>query len=600
MIKLVYITVFLIVLGQTVVAEESQPFLPAGQAFKLSVNVLSADRLVLSWQINEGRYLYRNKFKFISKSPAINVGRPVFPRGETKSDVFYGEMEIYRNQLTLELPLLRTNPDSTKLMLRVVYQGCSDAGICYLPERKVIAVDLPEMETTWWDKGVAFIEGWLPAMTEQDVIAESFKAYSRSTVLLVFFAFGLMLAFTPCIFPMIPILSGIIAGQGTNLSTSRAFGLSLSYVLASALAYSVFGILAGLFGSNLQLFFQRPEAVIAFSAVFIGLALSMFGVFHIQMPGFIQNRIMALSTSQQGGHWLGAAIMGMLSALAIGPCVTAPLAGALIYIGQTGDAVLGGGALFFLGLGMGLPLLVIGASAGKWLPKSGNWMEMTQYLFGLGLLAVAVWLLGRVFPPAINRWLWIGLVSIPLIYLIRRKFWLTFAAGAAIYLLFAAVYVLTDQQRDYLQSLCVAAVACERPSSLPFQKITSATELEKALAVAEANQEWLMLDIYADWCVACKEMELYTFAHPKVKEKLRKIMLLQLDVTENDAEHQALLQQFGLIGPPAVLFFAPNRQELTAHRVIGFMDSEQFLNQLNQLSDQTVTKIYEAGTCNYG
>jgi thioredoxin:protein disulfide reductase len=292
---------------------------------------------------------------------------------------------------------------------------------------------------------------------------------------------------------------------------------------------------------------------------------------------------MALSARQRGGHWLGAAVMGLLSSLAIGPCVTAPMAGALIYIGQTGDAWLGGGALFCLGLGMGVPLLAIGTTAGKWLPKSGNWMKITQYLFGFGLLAVAVWLLGRVFPTEINRWLWLSLLILPLIYLARRGFWQAMAACAVMYSLLTTLNWVTDQQREYLQSLCVAALACEKPPALPFQKIASIAELNQALEAAQSHKQWLILDVYADWCVACQEMELYTFTDDRVKAMLAKTRLLQADVTSNDAEQHALMKKFELIGPPAVLFFAPDRQEQTAQRVIGFVDSERFLAQLGRV-----------------
>lgn len=574
---------WLMLLARPAQAINPDELLPTEQAFRLSAETQEGQRVVLSWRIADGYYLYRHKLKFKSLSPSIVVSDPVFPVGKTKHDKFLGEVEIYRQLLTLEIPVQRRDAALEQWDLEVVFQGCADAGVCYMPERRTFNLTWPDGDSDGWGLSTLTNAFFPPDFSEQEGIAASFDRQSAGPIMLSFFGFGLLLAFTPCVFPMIPILSGIIAGQGENLTTARAFVLSLNYVLASALAYSVFGVLAGLFGDNLQLFFQKPAVIVAFSAVFIALGLSMFGIFHLQIPSFLQTRIMALSARQRGGHWLGAAAMGLLSSLAIGPCVTAPLAGALIYIGQTGDAGLGGGALFCLGLGMGLPLLAIGTTMGKWLPKSGNWMKLTQYLFGFGLLAVAVWLLGRIFPPEINRWLWLTLLTVPVVYLARRGFWRTIAASAVIYLLLTAINRVTDQQREYLQSLCVAAVACEKPPALPFQKIASVAELNQALNAAHAQKQWLMLDVYADWCVACKEMELYTFADDRVKSMLAETLLLQVDVTANDAEHLALLKKFELIGPPAVLFFAPNRQEQKARRVIGFVDSDQFLAQLSRI-----------------
>jgi thiol:disulfide interchange protein DsbD len=379
---------------------------------------------------------------------------------------------------------------------------------------------------------------------------------------------------------MIPILSGIIAGQGARLTTRRAFMLSLIYVLASAVTYTIFGVLAGLFGNNLQAFLQEPWVIIVFSGIFVLLACSMFGAFHLQMPSFIQTRFVIISAKQQRGNLLGTAVMGMLSALAIGPCVTAPLAGALIYIGQTGDAVLGGLALFSLGIGMGMPLLIIGTSAGKWLPKTGVWMNVTKAVFGVGLLAVAVWLLGRIMPPMVTESLWVALLIIPLMYLGWKRLWKGAGLVALTYAVLLLVGLATHQQRDYMQLLCVAAIACEEQSALPFQKVKSADELQKTLAEAQAQGRWVMLDFYADWCASCKEMMLYTFSDPKVRDALSPVVLVQADVTQNLQADQALLKQFNLIGPPAILFFGPDQRERELYRVIGYMKAEKFLAQL--------------------
>jgi len=560
-------------------AVDSEDLLPADQAFQFTSKVEKADRLVLSWNIANGYYLYRNKFKFVSLTPGIKVGEQIFPPGHTKHDNFFGEVEVFRDHIDAEIALQRQDPKLNKLVLEVTFQGCADAGVCYMPVQQTISFDLSDKSFTWWGLTSAS-DNSTPFISEQDSIAASLGGRSLWLIILSFLGFGLLLAFTPCVFPMIPILSGIIIGQGARLTTQRAFVLSLGYVLASAVTYTIFGVLAGLFGSSLQAFFQEPWVIIAFSAIFVLLACSTFGFFHIQMPAFIQNRLVNISAKQQGGNLLGAAVMGSLSALAIGPCITAPLAGALIYIGQTGDAMLGGLALFSLGIGMGIPLLIIGTSAGKLLPKAGVWMNVTKAVFGVGLLAVAVWLLGRVMPPMVTQLLWGALLIIPLMYLGWKKLWKGVGIAVSIYAVFLLVGLVTHQQRDAMQLLCVAAVACEAQPALPFQKIKSVDDLQKILDEAHAQGRWVMLDVYADWCTSCKEMELYTFSDPKVREALSPVVLVQADVTQNLQPDQALLKKFNLIGPPAILFFGPDRRERESYRVIGYMKAEKFRAQL--------------------
>ena len=411
---------------------------------------------------------------------------------------------------------------------------------------------------------------------------------------------GLLLAFTPCIFPMIPILSGIIVGHGHRITTGRALMLSLSYVLASALAYTVFGVLAGLFGSNLQAMFQDPKVIVMFSTVFVVLALSMFDLFSLQLPGFIQSRITSLSNRQHGGTLTGAAIMGALSALIVGPCVAAPLAGALIYIGQTGDALLGGLALFSLGLGMGLPLLAIGASAGKLLPRAGTWMNAVKAVFGVGLLGIAIWLLDRILPPAVTLLLWALLFIVPAIYLGAldalppaasgwRKLW----KGLGITMLAYGVLMLigvASNSTDPLQPLRGLALGGApgmsgplKPNRLEFRSVNSVADLDKALADTAARGQTAMLDFYADWCVSCKEMERYTFSDPRVIEALAPMVLLKADVTENSDRNAELMKRFNLVGPPATLFFGPDGEERKALRVIGYMEAEQFLDHIHKI-----------------
>jgi len=374
-----------------------------------------------------------------------------------------------------------------------------------------------------------------------------------------------------------------VIGDGAKLTTRRAFGLSLSYVLASALTYTVFGILAALFGQNLQALFQQPWVLIGASGIFVLLALSMFGLFTLQMPAFIQTRIASLSSRQRRGNWLGAAMMGMLSALTIGPCVTAPLAGALIYIGQSGDALLGGLALFSLGLGMGLPLLAIGTSAGRLMPRAGAWLHVTKTIFGVGLLAVAIWLLGRILPSSVMWVLWSLLLTVPLLYLGSKKLWKVTGAIVFIYGLLLLVGVVTRPQRDYLAVLCTAAVACQA-EPLAFQHVETAAGLQQKLAEAGRKGQWLMLDFHADWCVSCLEMQNLTFSDPRVRAALSALTLVQADVTEEGAAARELLRRFQLVGPPAILFFGPDQREQKAFRIVGTMDSEAFLTHIERLT----------------
>ncbi|MGZ8250400.1 protein-disulfide reductase DsbD [Methylomagnum sp.] len=588
-------------------AVQADELLPPDEAFRFLAEVKDAHTLHVSWRVAEGYYLYREKFKFaLSAGNGVALGQFEIPHGESKHDEEFGAVEVYHRDIGFDLPLTRADAQAATLGLQVGYQGCADRGVCYPPIQKTVSLELPAGDGAASASAApageceigpptGFVE---PApVSEQCEVVAGLQRDSIWLTLTSFLGMGLLLAFTPCIFPMIPILSGIVVGHGHAITTRRAFLLSLSYVVASALAYAVFGVLAGLFGGNLQAMFQEPRIIVAFSALFVVLALSMFGLFTLQMPSFIQSRITALSNRQHGGTLVGAAVMGVLSALIVGPCVAAPLAGALIYIGQTGDAILGGLALFALGLGMGLPLLAIGASAGKLLPKAGLWMNTVKAGFGVGLLGIAVWLLERVLPPAATMFLWALLLIIPAIYLSAldalpphasgwRKLW----KGVGVAMLAYGVLLLigvASNGTDPLQPLR-GLYAATTPSGTPvgkteFRKVKSLLELDREIAAAEAAGRWVMLDFYANWCVSCKEMERYTFADAKVREALRGVVLLQADVTANAELDQALMRHFGLVGPPATLFFGPDREERKAFRVVGYMDAEAFLAHLGKV-----------------
>ncbi len=584
--------------------DTQEALLEPDQAFAFSAEVKDASHVVARWQIAEGYYLYKDKFQFAVVEPlGITAGKPQLPAGKKKDDEFFGEMEIYYHQAKATIPIGGAIPDegTTPITLEVRYQGCSETlGVCYPPMSKRIALELPA--TTEAEPPAAALEAtappsFQPPLSEQDSLANTIATSSLLLTVFTFFGLGLLLAFTPCVFPMIPILSGIIIGQKGEMTTRRAFSISLVYVLAMALTYTVAGVIAGLFGENLQATFQNPWILGTFSLIFVLLALSMFGFYELQMPSFLQSKLTELSNRQQGGSYTGVAVMGFLSALIVGPCVAAPLMGALIYIGQTGDAVLGGLALFALSLGMGAPLLAIGTSAGKLLPKAGPWMDAIKAVFGVLLLAVAIWMLERIVPPAVAMLLWATLFIVSAIYLgaldKSTPGWGRLWKGVGVVLLIYGALLLTGAAaggKDVMQPLRGILVAAAgsgggETTHLVFKRIKSLQDLEREVAEASRQGKPVMLDFYADWCVSCKEFEKYTFSDPKVISALRGAgtLLLQADVTANDARDKELLRRFGLIGPPAILFFRSDGRELHDYRVIGFMDAESFRTHLTQV-----------------
>ncbi|PKM13511.1 MAG: thiol:disulfide interchange protein [Gammaproteobacteria bacterium HGW-Gammaproteobacteria-3] len=564
--------------------------LPPDQAFQFLAEVKDGNTLNVNWQIADAYYLYRDKIQLeILNNEHARIGTFNLPRGTPAHDETFGQIEIFRNTLNFAVPLLRTDNSAETITLRAGFQGCADRGVCYPPMEKTLKLKLPA--TTSANTLPVALSG-LP-LSEQDSIVQSLHQDTLWLTLMSFFGFGLLLAFTPCVFPMIPILSGIIVGQSKNITASRAFLLSLSYVLASAATYTVFGILAALFGSNLQSIFQQPWIIVLFSAIFVLLAFSMFGFYHLELPKSIQAKLHDSSEKHRDGSLWGAAIMGSLSSLIVGPCVAAPLAGALIYIGQSGDVLLGGSALFAMGLGMGVPLLLLGASAGKWLPKAGPWLNATKVVFGVIMLAVAVWMLDRILPAAVTLFLWALLLIIPAIYLSaidplpeNASGWRKLFKGIGVVMLIYGVLLLLGLSlgnRNPLQPLQGLGLATAGATSqkTTFTRITSLSELDARLHQASIDNKAVMLDFYADWCISCKEMEAYTFTDPKVRQQLERFVLLQADVTANSAEDQALLKKFRLIGPPAILFFDTDRQEKTTARVIGYQNADAFLTTLN-------------------
>ncbi len=566
--------------------------LPAEQAFQFFATVKDANTLHVNWEIAKGYYLYREKIQFeLTNAEGNQLGAYAIPRGTPKHDEAFGQVETFYNELGFDLPIIRTNSSTNTITLQASYQGCADRGVCYPPMTKKIDLELPVARNITQIADTKTT----PALSEQDQIVQSLQQDSLAMTLLSFFGFGLLLSMTPCIFPMIPILSGIIVGHGNHITTARAFFLSLSYVVASAFTYTVFGILAALFGSNLQTTFQQPWIVGLFSAIFVLLSLSMFGFYDLELPNSLKAKLHNSSEKHRDGSLWGAAIMGSLSSLIVGPCVAAPLAGALIFIGQSGSALLGGSALFAMGLGMGVPLLLLGASAGKLLPKAGTWLYSTKAVFGVIMLAVAVWMLSRILPPSITILLWAMLLILPAIYLsaidplpVNSSGWCKLWKGMGLIMLAYGLLLLigfsmgNNNPLKPLQGFGVNNVQATE-QGLVFEKVASLSALEAKIEQASANHQPVMLDFYADWCISCKEMEAYTFTDPKVKQALSGFVLLQADVTKNSDDDKALLTKFNLIGPPAILFFGSNTQEKTAHRVIGYQDAETFINTLQQV-----------------
>ncbi len=573
--------------------EEDEGILSPDQAFQARV-VGSEGKINVRVKIADKHYLYQDKFKFKLLSPNnAKLGKAEFSPAEEKNDPFFGKIKVYHNSAEISLPVSTSKGSTQKGQIQVTYQGCSEAaGICYPPQKKVFDINIipakvaaPVTEKQNTEAAQASSEN----RTEQDKIADKLAHDNLFLTLLTFFGLGLLLAFTPCVFPMIPILSSIIVGQGKEISTGRAFRLSMAYVLAMAFTYTAAGIIVGLLGVNVQVWFQNPIVLSVFAAIFVLLSLSMFGFYELQMPASIQSKLTTVSNEQKSGSLKGAMVMGFLSALIVGPCVTAPLVGALIYIAETGDAVFGGMALFSLSMGMGAPLIMIGTSAGKLLPKAGPWMDTTKAIFGILLLGLAIWMLERILPVEVTMLLAAALIITSGIYCGALestegkspwyKLWKSLGIILLIYGAALFVGALSGGNSFFTplkSKLSVVSAGAQQSSEhIAFEQIKGIDGLNAALARAKAQKRNVMLDFYADWCISCKEME-QTFDNPIVKQALGNALLIQADVTANDEQDQALLKHFGLFGPPGIIFYNKQGEEQKNYRVVGFMDAEKF------------------------
>jgi thiol:disulfide interchange protein DsbD len=562
--------------------------LPPDEAFLVSAAMPDAQTATFDYTLTPDTYLYRDKLVYTVKSPAdIKVAQVDLPAGEIKDDPSFGRIEVYHQDFSAAVKLSRALAPGERLVLEASWQGCNEAvGVCYPPIQRDFTLAA--------DGALAATAGPVEAASESDTsrIERVLKGGSFWAVVATFFGFGLLLALTPCVFPMIPILSGIIAGQKKELTKTSGFLLSLAYVLGMAITYALVGVAAALSGTLLSNALQNPWALGIGAGVFVVLALSMFGFFEIQLPSALQSRFTEASNKMQGGHFAGVFVMGALSAVIVGPCVAPPLAAALAFIAQTGNTTLGGVALFALALGMGVPLLLVGVSAGALLPRAGGWMNAVKYFFGVLMLAIAVYLISPIIPAWINMLLWALLLIASAIYLhaldplpAHANGWAKLWKGLGVALLIGGLALIVGMlagSRDLLQPLDVfkggaggSAMAAEQ-KGLAFEKVETVAELDARLAAAKADGRAVMLDFYADWCVSCKEMERFTFSDPKVQARLAEVVLLKADVTVNTDADKALLKRFGLFGPPGLIFW--NRAGAQSDfKVIGFEKTDKFL-----------------------
>jgi thiol:disulfide interchange protein DsbD len=597
----------LLLLPPAAAAAASEPeLLEPDQAFRFSARAAEPEMVEVRYRIAEGYYLYRDKFKFAAEPAEVALGKPDFPEGLIHEDKFFGKSVTYRGELRVRIPVLA--PEGIEhFSLKALSQGCADVGVCYVPheqkaEIRLAAVSLPGGRGSVLSRLAVEPQARLLDVPGGPVGAQPLSDESRFVgilesgklgwILLFFFGAGIALTFTPCVLPMIPILSGIIVGEGRQATRKRSLALSLAYVLGMAITYTAIGVAAAFSGQLLSAALQNAWVLSAFALIFVMLALSMFGLYDLRLPSGLHTRLVGASHRLPGGHYGGVALMGALSAAIVSPCIAAPLAGALLYIGQSNDVWLGGTALLALALGMGAPLVVVGVSEGALLPKSGAWMKAVKHLFGVLLLAVAIWVIAPVIPGPVQLLAWSALLLGSGVFL-RATDRLPHDASAAVRLgkalglmsLLAGAAMLVGALAGGhdplapLSGLRLGESGAE--TRVAFERVRSLRELDARLAAAGRP---VMLDFYADWCVSCKEMERFTFSDERVRQRLAGLLLLQADVTDNTEEDKALLRRFRLFGPPGIVFFDSGGREVQGLRVIGFQNPERFLQTLEPVS----------------
>lgn len=603
--------------------QTEQELLPPDEAFKLSLEARDDHTLIARLTPAKDYYLYRDKIAFESKSEGIHIEQVTLPSGKMKDDQLFGKTEVYYQPLEAVITLRREASAPEQLSLSATYQGCNEPiGVCYAPISKTNEILLPAIRaaidtvagTISGDARAASTDPAAELFQTSDNTAPLFETESYKIerlfasgnfwlILSGFFGIGVLLAFTPCVFPMLPILSGIIASKGQQMSKTRGFILALAYVLGMSITYAAAGAAAGLSGAMLSAALQNAWVLGTFALIFVALAFSMFGFYELQMPAFIQNKLVEETSHFKGGQLAGVFGMGALSALIVSPCVAAPLAGALLYISQTRDVILGGSALFAMALGMGIPLLLLGISAGALLPKAGAWMKSVQQFFGVLLLAVAIWLISPVITEVVHMLLWAALLIISAIYLHaldplpnQASGFSKFLKGVGVIALLTGIALLIgvlSGSRDILQPLSKfnlaantfsaqpAESAASMSEALPFKQIKTSAELDAL--IRQSQGRYVMIDFYADWCISCKEMERFTFTDPQVRERLKNVELVQINVTEGTADDAELLKRFRLFGPPGILFFDKQGVEIPDIKIIGYLDKKDFVTVLDAI-----------------
>lgn len=563
--------------------------LPADQAFQFSASAKNYQTILVNFQIAPGYYLYQQHFSFrIIKPAGVTLGNPLYPAGTQKLNTTLGVFNVYANTVTIPLPIIDATQPNVVLQAR--YQGCSKAGYCYPPTTKTTLINLSgnylQPASTLNNLDIAPIMA-TPEIKKPDAptnpIAALLSNHSIFIAVLGFFGFGILLSFTPCVLPMIPILSSMILGK-EKMSHTHAFFISLFYVLGMSITYAIAGVLFGMIGGSIQVIFQKPWIIALFSLLFVVMALSLFGLFHLELPEKLRSRISNVSQHQKRGSYIGALIMGVLSTLILSPCVTPPLVAALGYISQTGSAVVGGIALFAMGIGMGAPLLLIGALGPKVLPKSGEWMNTIKNGLGILLLAIAILMLERILPAIVGILLWAALAIGTGLFLgalttaISKSALVKKIIGILLFiygiLLAASAYHGNTHPLDILHRESTATAP-----ALSFKPVTSLSDINSALQNAAANNQVLLLDFYANWCLACKELDAMTLQNKTVQAELSHFVLLRADITQNTPDDQAIMKQYGVVAPPTLLFFKDN-QEIPNTRIIGYLSPKKFLKQL--------------------
>ena len=575
-------------------AAASSEFPPVDEVFFPDVFPIDGNKVELGIRIVPGFYIYKDKLSVRSLSDNARAGQLELPKGKMKVDESFGEMEVYLESFVAPLTIARATPEAMQLELEVGYQGCAEGGLCYMPQTRVFKVSLPEATTV---SDISAMPGGDAPVSEQARLASIITGSSIWVAAGLFFLAGLGLAFTPCVLPMVPILSGIIAGEGEDVTPMRGFSLALSYVMGMAIVYTGAGIAAAAVGIQLQATFNQPWILILFSGLFVLLALGMFGAYDLQMPSSIQTRLSGISGNQKSGTMVGAFVMGALSALIVTACVAPALIAALTVMAQTGDMLRSGTALFAMSLGMGAPLLAVGAAQGKFLPKAGAWMVAVKNAFGFMMLGLAVWMLSRILPGNVTMLLWAVLIFMSGVYMGgltsltaestgTQKFGKGFGFLAIIYGILLLLGSLTGGSNP-LQPLASVnfgggTLVAKEEHALPFKRIKTVDDLDREIAAAASQGKTAFLDFYADWCVSCKEMEAFTFTDEAVQAALANTVWLQADVTANDDQDKVLLDRFGVFGPPTIIFFGADGQQRHGYEVVGYMKAEDFALHLEQ------------------